>query len=141
MSTEVETSLDLYEKQTARDLIRLLRSAFGPSRPSRGVSQAASFSTKLALRGVEKGSERPIRSTDIRRGIDSLAPARFDLTDCPPVYVARLRRLRSRCSATLSRKATRITNKDIHRDIRVAVRTGPVRFQFPGTRRFCLHNS
>jgi hypothetical protein len=105
--------------------------------PPAFVPQSRNYST--AKRTPSQNDQATSR--DVRCGIESLAPARFDVTDCPPVYVARLRRLRSRCSVTLSRRATCITNKDIHRDIRVAVRTGPARFQFPDTRRFCLRNS
>ena len=45
------------------------------------------FSTQAILSGIE-ALGRP-RNTNIRRGIDSLAPARFGLTG-PPVYVTRL---------------------------------------------------
>ena len=35
----------------------------------------------------------------------------------------------------------RPTSRGIRRGTRVAARTGPARFQFPGTRKFCLRNS
>ena len=95
------------------------------------------FSTQPILSGIE-ALGRP-RNTNIRRGIDSLAPARFGLTARPSMSLGS-RRLHSRCGATFSQIAERVTNIDIHRGIHAEGRTGRSRFQFPGTRRFCLRN-
>jgi hypothetical protein len=83
--------------------------------------------------------QQPLKNRDIRRGIDSLAPARFGLTARPSMSLGS-RRLHSRCGLTFSQIATRVMNIDIRRGTPSEVRTARSRCRSPGTRRFCLRN-
>ena len=91
---------------------------------------------------VHRGRRSKPQSMNIgtRRGIDSLAPARFGLSARRSMSRGS-RRLHSRYGASFFQIGKRVTNKGTHRDIHAEERTGPVRFRSPDIRRFCLRNS
>jgi hypothetical protein len=108
-------------------------------RISTGHSSVSGCRQMLAASsGTRRLHCRLITNTNIRRGIDSLAPTRFGLSARPSMSLGS-RRLRSRYDATFSNRKP-ITNKGIHRDIHAEERTGRVRFRSRDIRRFCLRN-
>ena len=58
-----------------------------------------------------------------------------------PVYVAASRAAHSRLRFASLGMTSGVRNTDIRRGTRAAARTGPARYRFPDTRRFCLRNS